>query len=221
MSEREQVQDPLKSLDRVFESDPRHQGSVDVLKQQHAELNQIQLNAGAPLHVRQLFETAKNVSLYSWFAYRFHQVAELVAYTALERALKERSAQEKGLEVDVLQETLTPLLRRARQSGWLKSERFSATQGIAHQQLWQEQIVAIIRTNQFNDGPIEIPKISESDIQARAAELDYVDRVIEGIRHLRNHLAHGGPLLDATSAATLRIVAEIINQLFDNRADQI
>lgn len=50
-------------------------------------MSELTLHSGVPVAVLQTFETAKNVSLYSWFVYRFHRVAELVVYSALEFAL--------------------------------------------------------------------------------------------------------------------------------------
>lgn len=222
MSQPEPVQDPLKPLGRVMESDPRYQGSVAALEQQHAELNRIQVHAGVPPQVRQLFETAKNVSLYSWFVYRFHQVAELVAYTALERALKERVARERGIKADDVKKTFRDLLKDAVRHAWLKPEQFSDTTHLAHQHLAQEQIIRLVQENRFSDQPVEMPKISEAEILTRRAQMKaYVDRTVDGFRRIRNHLAHGGPLLQPVSAQTLRIVAEAINQLFENREEQL
>ncbi len=45
----------------------------------HVALLELQITDRAPANVRQLFETAKNVALYTWFVFRFHQVNELVA----------------------------------------------------------------------------------------------------------------------------------------------
>jgi hypothetical protein len=212
---RERVQDPLKPLEQVMESDPRFQGSQFAMQQQHAELSQIQLIECVPLDVRQLFETAKNVSLYSWFVYRFHQVAELVAYTALERALKDRIAHEQGVNADNIRGNLSSLLKRAARNNWLKSEKFTATKYFARRQLEQEQFMQMIQENRFGDEPIEVPDIPEAKIDARAAKLNFVEILATGIPHLRNHLAHGGPLLHPDSASTLRVVAEAINQLFE------
>ena len=211
----EPVQDPLKPLDQVMESDPRFQGSALAMQQKHAELNQIQLLECVPLDVRQLFETAKNVSLYSWFVYRFHQVAELVAYTALERALKERIAHDQGVNADSIRGRFSRLLTTAAQNGWFKSANFTATKCLAQRQLEHEQLIRMIQESRFGDEPVEVPGIPEDRINDRAAQLNFVEILSTGIPQLRNHLAHGGPLLHPDSASTLRTVAEAINQLFE------
>jgi len=86
------IDDPLKSLVEVMHPDPRRSNIVGTLQDEHDDLASIRLNDGVPLVVAQLFETAKNVSLYSWFVYRFHPVSELVAFSALELALNLRKA---------------------------------------------------------------------------------------------------------------------------------
>jgi hypothetical protein len=83
----EEIEDPLKALAEVGEPDPRQALMGIGLNGIHAALSALVLGARVPLNVRQL--NAKNVALYSWFVYRFHQVAELVGYSALELALKE------------------------------------------------------------------------------------------------------------------------------------
>jgi len=196
-------------------SDPRYEGSLCALERRHADLDGISLHAGVPIHVRQLFETAKNLSLYSWFVYRFHSVAQLIGYASLERALKERVARERGLDVERIRDTLRPLMDLATEKGWLKSERFEGVRRRARVQLEQEQTIRMIRSGEIGGEPVESPEIPEADILTRAAELDYVVRVAESMPYIRNHLAHGGRMLDGGSAGTLRVVSEAINQLFE------
>ena len=143
------------------------------------------------------------------------QVAELVAYSALERALKERVAREQGVKADNIRRGLSSLLKAAARNRWLKSEKFTATKHLAQQQLEQEQLMRMIQENQLGDQPVEIPDIPEAKIDARAAQLNFVEVLATGVPQLRNHLAHGGPLLHPGSASTLRTVSEAINQLFE------
>ena len=84
------IDDPLKALEEILKPDPRRPHLVGTLAEEHADLATISLNDAVPVIVAQLFETAKNVSLYSWFVYRFHPVSESVAFSALELALNLR-----------------------------------------------------------------------------------------------------------------------------------
>jgi hypothetical protein len=215
MSRSQELQDPLKPFDRIMQPDPRHDGSLGTLGGLHAKLDTIRLHAGVPLHVRHLFETGKNLSLYSWFAYRFHPVAQLIGYASLERALKERLARERGADVDAIRVRFSDLMNRAVKEGWLKSERFDVAHHIARAQLREEQTRRMITSGQIGEELVESLEMEEADVLSRAAELDFVDRLAKNVPYIRNHIAHGGPILDGTSASTLRLVAEAINQLFE------
>jgi hypothetical protein len=65
----EEIKDPLKALSEVYKPDVRQANLVGDLSDIHSVLTEIVLHDGVPSNVRQLFETAKTVSLYSWFAY--------------------------------------------------------------------------------------------------------------------------------------------------------
>jgi hypothetical protein len=210
-----EVEDPLKAFDCITKPDPRHDGSLGTLDGLHADLSAIAIHAGVPLHVRQLFETAKNLSLYSWFVYRFHPIAQLIGYASLEQALMERVAHHRGIATDAVRETLRPLMNLAATNGWLKNERFDSVRRAAHVQLRDEKTLDMIQSGQIGEEPVESPPIEEADILTRASRLDYVVRIAEAMPYIRNHIAHGRPALHGGSAATLRVIAEAINQLFD------
>jgi hypothetical protein len=61
----------VRHLTELLLPDPRHSHLGNLPEKQYARLAEIKLNEAAPQDVRQLFETAKNLSLYSWFVYRF------------------------------------------------------------------------------------------------------------------------------------------------------
>jgi hypothetical protein len=209
-----ELQDPLKPLNDVVSPDRRYLGTGPSLEAIHAELETLQVHVGVPLHVRQMFETAKNLSLYAWFVYRFHPVARQLAYVTLERALKERHALEVGDDPETITKTLGPLMAMAVRTGWIKSERYSSVLRIARVRLNDDQNMRMILSGELRDKPVEIPKISDAEVFEYAATMDFVNKIASSIPEVRNHLAHGGKLLDSGSPATLRVVAETINQLF-------
>ncbi|HET7176612.1 MAG TPA: hypothetical protein VFK21_11470, partial [Gammaproteobacteria bacterium] len=90
MDTKAQIDDPLKSLEEVTKPDVRSTLISGGLSQIHVQLSVITLHKGVPIAIRQHFETAKNVSLYAWFAYRFHQIAEMQGFASLELALREK-----------------------------------------------------------------------------------------------------------------------------------
>jgi hypothetical protein len=59
------------------------------LEDRHSWVAAYRLDRNIPEAIRIHFETAKNLYLYAWFVYRFHNVAEQQALTTLEFALRE------------------------------------------------------------------------------------------------------------------------------------
>lgn len=51
---------------------------------------EISLDEIVPEDIRSQFNVAKNVAVYSWYCYPFHQVCEMKAYSTVEFALKQR-----------------------------------------------------------------------------------------------------------------------------------
>lgn len=208
------VDDPLKPLDKVTEPDERQANFVASLADIHTELSDLTLHTGVPVAVRQLFETAKNVSLYSWFVYRFHQVAELVAYSALEFALRSRAGY---VEFDGTEKKRLPglskLLKRAHSEGWLKSEAFRSLGDMAFRRARHAVIVESIQQMGDRD-EILLHEPTQEEIARAAAEIDVAQILLRTAPELRNALAHGSSMLHPNSRSTLRLVCEAINQLF-------
>jgi hypothetical protein len=217
----EEVQDPLKALSEVCAPDARQAAFVGTLADTHAILTQITLHAGVPINVRQLFETAKNVSLYSWFVYRFHQVAESVAYSALEMALRERAGfVEWSGPAAPRHLTLRPLLDQAKKERWIRNENFPSLRRMATEKARMEKLALLLPTMTANkDYPIAEP--TEDEINAAMRTLDFVQILVENAPQLRNWLAHGSSMLSPRSLRTLELVAEVVNQLFAAATSQI
>lgn len=60
------------------------------IKDIYNTVSEIRLKDEVPEDVRSQFNIAKNLAVYSWFSYPFHQIAEMKAYSTLESALKIR-----------------------------------------------------------------------------------------------------------------------------------
>ncbi len=90
----------FKDIENVLSHDIRSSyfgGSIDPgthqrvprpLDQLHSDIERIQITSTAPEEIQSNFNIAKNLALYSWYCYPFHQIAEMKAYTTVERALK-------------------------------------------------------------------------------------------------------------------------------------
>ncbi|WGO98349.1 hypothetical protein QFX18_20275 [Saccharophagus degradans] len=212
---KEELQDPLKPLSEIREPDGRQKNFLSTLENNHVMLSDINLIEDVPIDVCQLFETAKNLSLYSWFVYRFHQVSEMVAYASLEMALKQLYTRENP---DKDPPMLRALLKYARKTGWLKNEDFSYRMEIAYQNAKQNKMDDVIQSgvlkNEGDSIPIEEP--SEEEIKAALNSLDLVGGFVKATPELRNTLAHGSNMLRPNSIWTLQHIAEVINMAYKN-----
>lgn len=56
-------------------------------------VSEISLDETVPEDIRSQFNVAKNVAVYSWYCYPFHQICEMKAYSTVEYALKHRLEQ--------------------------------------------------------------------------------------------------------------------------------
>lgn len=225
----EPVSDPLKPLDQVLEPDIRSTWAqvrdpetgvrTKTLADHHVAIAQVTLNEQAPLAVRQLFENAKNLVLYSWYFYRFHQPAELSGFGALEIALRERaklSAPEWWRQAARQRlPSMKVLFEKAVKEGWIRNEEFSVWQH--HQQFRAREhavIEGIKKMEREGLEEIAIPELEEFVGVIGDESFDYLNILLETIPARRNNLAHGAETLHPQSLHTLKLCADIINQLF-------
>jgi hypothetical protein len=242
--------DFLRSPKNIFDPDPRSSG-FDVIGEQglrpitlddrHAAVAEIVVHDGAPEQVVVKFETAKNLSLFSWFVYRFHSAARSHAYECLELALRirfkddlyeqierkrraryesERKSNPQKIEPyqPLDKEGFRPMLRMllefAIEIGALKNENFSAWQTRTKLKARHRRDVDAIKMMQ-SLGLTELKTDdTQLEITAEDRDHDYLGQVLDSIPFLRNHYAHGTSALDNKSLSALRVVAEIINQIF-------
>ena len=96
----------LKPLSEVGEPDIRYRGRVDrdkatgmvsetTIESVYSLIQPITLGSTVPDEIRNHFETAKNLALYSWFVYSFNVVAAMHAFASLEMALRIKSGDKK------------------------------------------------------------------------------------------------------------------------------
>lgn len=208
------VQDSLKSFTDIHNPDKR---SVFRIEDVHFVLNQITLIEAVPAEVRQLFETAKNLSLYSWFVYRFHQPSELISFSALEMALRIRFKRENP---EKRAPTLGGLLRHASSHKWVENNRFPNRFENAFRNAEHRKFIELIQSEALRNGEeVPVPAPTESDIQKALEELDEVGGILKSVHKLRNDLAHGSDTLHPGSFITLRRTSELINQTFSGLRD--
>jgi hypothetical protein len=190
----------LKPLSEVSEPDVRQKAFVTIdladetmrpltLEDFHRRATSIELHAGVPEAIRSHFETARNLIVYSWFFYPFNVTAELAAYTTVEFAVRSKFNDRKT--------HFQKLLKKAVDDGLIKDQGFSIP----------VQRVAAIREHNA-----EFP--AEFQIPETTLLRQYSDTLARTIPFLRNQLAHGNAVLHNHGESTVRVCAEVINQLF-------
>ena len=89
----------LKKLEEITLPDNRNTFSVIISQQTgergeygiedlYGEIKLIELHEVVPEDIRSQFNVARNLSLYTWFCYSFHNVSTLKAYSTVELALR-------------------------------------------------------------------------------------------------------------------------------------
>lgn len=200
--------DEFKPLAAVCEPDERwahFTRTVDfspvTLADRHADLSTIDLADAVPAPIREHFNTGKNLLLYAWFVYRFIPVAELHVYSTVEMALRERAKREGRPE---------RLDRKGKAVPW----KFSELLQMAVKERWivDDGFAVVRRRREANAERFErLGDEPDADMQSVNR---YCDTLVESMPWLRNHLAHGSTSVHPGGMSTLRVCADLINQLF-------
>lgn len=146
---------------------------------------------------------AKNLLIYSWFEFSFAMSAQLHAYISVELALKEKVGGERLM--------LSKLLNQAVKEGWVMDSEFAAFSRI--KEFAKDSERKIIKVGIEEQQSLH-EAITSPDI-ALASER-YTKLLIRAIPRLRNELAHGNYDIHDGGFETVRICAELINQLFQD-----
>lgn len=197
--------DTLKPFDDICYPDSRQKAFIlynretgvsreRTLHDHYQSISDVVLNEVVPDKIREHFETARNLFLYSWYVYRFGPVAELHAIATVEFALKEKSGKEKG--------GLKRLIDLAIKKGWVLDSGFKYYP-VIKERLTEYTTADSYRPNTITDDPDSV------DLQA------YCKILADSLPYLRNELAHGSQMLYPSGTATLAICADVINQLFN------
>ena len=215
--------DQLRTPDTVCQPDARSPksdfltGQPLTVEYQYSAISELVLHDGVPEDIRVQFETTKNLYLYAWFVYRFYPVAKHHAHTCLEFALRKRFETEMlalGEKKREFGPGLKKLLSHAIESGCLKNENFSIwrrrTESRA-QQRTEYEILEEMRRNNLEEVTYDPDQYEIKDVDC---DHDYLGIILKTTPWLRNHYAHGTSSLDNQALGTIRLVAEIVNQIY-------
>jgi hypothetical protein len=215
--------DFLRTLETICRPDPRNEssdspkehGSGRTLEAHHANVAALTLNEAVPEKIRIQFETTKNLYLYAWFVYRFYPVAELHAHTCLELALKTRFAADfPGNPKRPHGPGLRKLLAYAIKTGVLKNENFDVWRRTTAQRTRSRALAELIEEMERLN--LDEAEFDEASVVANDADRnhDYVGVLVENLPEIRNEYGHGSTALHNQVIGSVRIVQEVINQLW-------
>ncbi len=222
MSETDYSCDFMKPLDLVCEADPRNAGTypefigggqrkIDLF---HERISKYSLSEPIPVEVRIHYETAKNIYLYSWFVFRFFNVAEHQALTSLELGLKELYKDELPEKVG-----LSRRLRHAKMHGHIKREDFELYRHrvwlSARERYWSEKHL------EMDEKGLESIILDDSEVVVTDDDhFDYLDAKIKRICDFRNDYAHGSKDLYEGVLHTFEFVSETLNSAYRRKYGQ-
>lgn len=212
--------DFLRALTNICSPDPRNESSKFAeehgfdrsIETHHAAVSVLILNDAVPGKVRVQFETTKNLYLYAWFVYRFYPVAKLHAHTCLELALRARFGHE--FPPSKHGPGLRRLLKHAVEKCALKNDGFEVwcrTTALRAENRTMYELIE--RMNKLGLDEIEFDETNVV-IKDEDRDHDYLGNMLENVPEIRNHYAHGSSTLHNQVIGTLRLVKEIINQLW-------
>jgi len=162
----------------------------------HKGLCSLSLSSKVPDDIRVHFDTARNLLLYSWFVYRFMQIAERQAYASAEMALRMKLPPDPKKKCRMLRD----LLQDAVAMGIIRAEGFTHFREIVSER---------------NDLRMSLPSEIRNSALPEPDAAAYLANLVEMLPALRNGLAHGNTRLDHHVWFTMNITCDLINQLYN------
>lgn len=206
-------EDALKSVDCLHLPDPRNKHFS--IEYWHDCIAGIRISDRVPVSVRQIFENAKNIALYSYYSYRLHQAAEIIGYMALESSLKKKYEIVGARLQHRRPKSFQDYIKIALAEGWVSDERMVSFRAVAESAVRERLTRDMIRSGVVGKEPVPSPIPSEEEILAELRSMRVAEKALHGKRRIRNMYLHEGTGLSDTSAEVLTDLAELINQMFE------
>lgn len=184
------------------------------LKRHYDLIDKINLSDNVPEEVRDLFDTAKNVLLYSFFSYDMRMSALLQATIAMEKSLK--------LFFDEPEKTLKPLLKKAIADEYVENKDFDC---------WNQHMARVYNIAKENKKMVtarlltslgatnirmdfDVPEPTQKEID-EASDYDLLSHfVYVYVDVFRNNLAHGGSTKTHVVYDEFENIRDFINGLY-------
>ncbi|WP_229149461.1 hypothetical protein [Alcanivorax sp. 1008] len=207
-----EANEPLRPLAEIFEPDPRHRHIT--LEQWYEAIDRARISPAAPKDVKQMFENARIAAVYTYFAYRAHHGFQLLAYGALEEALR--------LKYDLMAHelpvrkprTLEEFMSLALAQGWITNQGYRSHYDLAFHRAQMKLLYRDLESGSDAYGIRVVREPTHQEVIAELDEMNLAPSKLQAGRKIRNILAHGSSATWPGALATLDTVAEEINQLF-------
>jgi hypothetical protein len=221
----------LKSYDEITTVDQRQtyfalrnritgESRPKTLADHYESVNSFVLEDAVPDKVQSHFNTAKNVLLYTWFAYGFYPVAELYVLSALELALRVRIGEEglkelkKQLRKQHKQPGMRSFIEHAVAKGWIKNEDFEAYHRAPYEQAKHNYVME--KTAEMKAKGLDSIELDYDEVEAPMENTtDFLGILVDTVHYIRNIHAHGEAMLYPASVwQTFEICTDFVNALF-------
>jgi hypothetical protein len=201
------VQDPLwESVSQIDKGTGKLR--LKSIEDHYSTIEPLFLSKAVPVETLILWNTARNLYVYSWFIWRFMPVAELYGYAALENALRQRCAKEDSFPQAKNKKRpsyqLAPLLKHAFNKGWIDVESLES-----YKYMQEARTRSLKRAMKFMG--------DEKSAEAWVADLDptkYRKQLEISLPFTRNEIAHGSSPLSPTVDSSLILCHDLIQHLY-------
>ncbi len=167
----------------------------------HAIVASYPLAPSVPKDIQIAWNTAQNLWLYAWHVWRFYPIAEMQALAVLEMSLRIRLERDAVPAPQGLKKLMTAAIKR----GLLVDEHMEEYREM------QERRLECAKTEEKMAQEFGWPKPPpEPPVPPQA----YCRYLVELLRNLRNHYAHGSSSLHFSIAPTFHLCRDLINQLY-------
>lgn len=185
------------------------------LRDHYESVASLVLDESVPDEIRNLYNIAKNVLLYTWCEYSFFPVAALQAFTTLEYALRNRLGEQTISELKKQRKRgLYAYIEYSIEQGWVKNEDFSAWHRAPMLRARDDYLIKKIE--EMEEKGLDSIEIDYEEAEVPITNtVDYLDVLQRTVNKIRNLHAHGEFILHPSSVwHTFEMCADFINAIY-------
>jgi len=212
--------DLFKPLELLDSPDPRNNltSRTKEIEKMHRHISQFSLSNEVPIDVQIKFDTARNLYIYSWYVYRFANIAEHQLFICLEFGLRELFLEElpKKYKNRYGDTSIEKLLRYIVDFGYLENKDFKRYEDRVRRN--SEVRYQRSKIDEMNKKGLKEITYDLNDVAISEEDhFDFLNPLINYIKHFRNEYAHGSTMLFENITNTFEDVSEILNAVYHRK----